>query len=80
MKAEFLEKYETLGSLLCGDLAVSKDRSKLFLCLWIPNADMSDCYKGVIELTDPHNQYIHKLEMEQPVRKLVRGDKYLIER
>jgi hypothetical protein len=78
MKAEYLERYDELNTLRPGDVAVSKDRGKLFLCLWVPNADGTDCHVAIVDLDNPCHQYVHKLDLNQPVRKLAIGDKFLI--
>jgi hypothetical protein len=78
VQAEFLEKYVQLSELDVGRVAVSKDRKTIFYCLWVPTKDVvADSHKAIIKLNDPHDQYIFKLDLNQPVKILERGDKFV---
>lgn len=77
MDAEYIEKYDMLKDLKPGEVAVSANREKLFVCVWVPNADNTDSHRAVFDLNDPYNQYGFKQNMNQKIKKLERGDKFV---
>ncbi len=77
MEAEYIEKYDKLRDLQPGQVAVSANREKLFICVWAPNQGRSDSHKTIFDLRDPTNQYVFHQDMNQPIKKLERGDKFI---
>ena len=79
MDAEYIEKYERLSSLKPGRLAVSMDRKNLYLCLFVPKpGGVKDSFCTVVDLNDPTRQYVYDIDMNQQVKILPRGDKFVI--
>lgn len=79
MEAHYIESYDKLSELKPGQLAVSKDRESLYLCTWAPaKGDIKDSYLAIIDLNNPTDQYIYNLNLEQPVKILSRGDKFVM--
>ena len=77
MKAEFIEKYDRLKDLQPGEVAVSADREKIFVCAYVPNAQGDDSHKAFFDLNSPRDQYVHQQDMDQKIRKLERGDVFV---
>ena len=79
MKSHYVEKYDKLSDLHPGQLAVSKDRENLYLCLWVPAENgEKDSFKAIIDLNNPTDQYVYNLNQDQPVKILSSGDKFVI--
>jgi hypothetical protein len=79
MDAQYLESYNKLSDLHPGQLAASKDRKSLYLCVWVPALHgAKDSYKAIIDLTNPTDQYVYNINMDQPVKILSTGDKFVI--
>jgi hypothetical protein len=77
MDASFIEEYETLSSMQVGEIAVSKDRKKIFIKA--QGLTEGGCVEKVlINLNDIHDQYLDQEDKYQPIRKLLRGDQFVI--
>ena len=79
MKAKFIERYDKLSEMNIGNIAVSADRSKIFICCHAYDIESACTRKVIINLNDLHGQYCDKWDMNQQIKKLVKGDKFLIE-
>lgn len=77
MEAKYIEKYDTIADMKAGDVAVSKDRSQLFICIYVSNDNHDDSHLAVIDLNDPYNQYVNKLDTKTKIKKLERGDRFV---
>jgi len=77
MKAEYLEKYDMLKDMTPGSVAVSADREKLFICVYVPNKERNDSHIAVVDLNNSCDQYVHKENMNQQIRILSHGDKFV---
>jgi hypothetical protein len=76
MEVEVIEKYDKLRDLRPGQMAVSKDRQKVFACAHV--MIRGNPMPQVFELTDLRSQYPDKIDKEQPVRVLGEGERILI--
>ena len=78
MKAEFEESYDLLDSMNLGDVAVSRDRKKVFYRtrghIITDDGEIGDEVDVVIDLNDYWMSHIP--EGKNPVRKLQKGDKF----
>lgn len=79
MKAEFREAYNKLSDMMPGDVAVSKDRKRFFVCGWRHCIFAKDNVEVVLEVNELNNQYPDKRDMSQPVKILKNGDKFVCE-
>lgn len=79
MKAQFVERYDSLEDLKFGEIGVSKDRSRIFVCGYLLNKKDNIFEKAILELNNLGNQYLDKVDMKQPIKKLQTGDKLLLE-
>ena len=61
-----------------GEVAVSKDRKRTYLCCWVPDQSRNDCYPAIIDLANPTDQYIHKTDLDQPVKIIPIGDRFVV--
>jgi len=76
MEIEFIEKYEVLKDLEPGEIAVSKDRQSLFLCARVNEKEFD--LVTFINLSRLYMQSHEEGDINQPVRKLKKGDKFVI--
>ena len=76
MNAEFIESYNMLSDLKPGDVAVSKDREKCFVCGSRRDEDSGMNVSVILEINSLYNQYPEKRDMSQPVKILGKGDKF----
>ena len=78
MDAEFIEKYGRLSEMRSGDMAISKDRSQVFVCgTWSPDKDKGN-QLVVLDLKRLSYQYSYDRDMTQLVKILQRGDQIVI--
>lgn len=83
MKAEFIESYSMLKDMKPGDMAISKDRSQFFVCGYgknFPEPAPGGCYQAIFDLNNLRDQYVDKLDTNQPVKILQQGDRFVITR
>jgi len=80
MEVKFIEKYTKLGDIKEGQVAVSKDRKEFFVCCYYWCATLKLNKKIIINLNYlSNNQYTETLDLEQLVKILKRGDKFVCE-
>ena len=77
MNIEFVEKYTKLADLKPGYTATSKDRTKFFVCGWHYDTILKKNVKIILDLNDLSNQYSENRDMNQPVKVLQSGDKFV---
>jgi len=78
MDAEFIEKYDRLSQMRAGDIAISKDRSQVFVCgAWSPDKKEGN-QLVVLDLKRLSYQYSYDRDMTQLVRKLQKGDQIVL--
>lgn len=80
MEAEFIEKYDKLSDMKPGDVAVSKDRTKFFVCGWHRDKLMDKGVPAILDVNNLHDQYSDKRDMSQPIKILDRGDRFVFSR
>lgn len=80
MEAQFIEKYAKLSDMKPGDVAVSKDRTKFFVCGLHHDKLMKKNIPVILDVNELYNQYTDKRDMNHPVRILVKGDKFVFEK
>ena len=78
MEAEFIEKYDKLSDMGLGDIAVSKDRSCFFVCGRIATEDKKDKVI-ILDLNNLWGRY-DNWDMEQPIKILKSGDKFVFKK
>jgi uncharacterized Fe-S cluster-containing MiaB family protein len=77
MNAEFIESYNQLSDLKPGDVAVSKDRERCFVCGYHIDAESGLNVEVILEVNHLYNQYTDKRDNSQPVKILGTGDKFI---
>lgn len=82
MKSKFIEKYDKLKDMNIGDVAVSSDRERLFICAYglacYADGAVKRTEKVIIDLNNLHEQYLdNKLNLD--IRGLEKGDKFIFE-
>lgn len=76
MKTVFHELYTKLGDMKPGEIAVSKDREKFFVCSYHYNT-LKKCNEvAIADMNDLTNQYTDRRDINQPVSILKSGDKF----
>lgn len=80
MKAQFIEKYQTLEDMKPGDVAVSKDRKKVYICAYHYNFLKKDNERTIIDINNLYEQYTDHRTMTEPVKFLKIGDKFYFEK
>lgn len=76
MDAEYIERYIKLRDINIGDIAVSKDRKHLFArCRFRSEFSVKD---GIVDLKKISDQYVDRIDMEQPVKVIQNGDKFVL--
>lgn len=80
MNVEFFENYCKLSELKPGDTAVSKDRTKFFVCGYFFDRNTNANKPAILDMNDLSNQYTDSRDMSQPVHKPKSGDKFVCER
>lgn len=79
MKSEFIEKYEALSDMQSGDVAVSKNRERFFICgiYYCPLKKQN--IKVIHDMNNLNDQYSETRDLSQPVKILKGGDKFVFE-
>jgi len=80
MNVEFIEKYQPLSEMKEGDTATSKDRESFFVCGYHYDTLKKQNVKVIMDLNHLSNQYSEKRDMNQPVKILKPGDKFVCKR
>lgn len=80
MNVEFIEKYVKLSDMKEGDTATSKDRSSFFVCGYHYDTLKKQNVRIILDLNNLHDQYTEKRDMNQPVKILKSGDKFVCSR
>ena len=80
MNVEFNENYSKLSDLEPGQVAVSKDREKFFVCGYCFDKLTSKNIRVILDMNDLSDQYVDKRDMGQPIRILKFGDKFVCTR
>ncbi|MCK5027856.1 MAG: hypothetical protein KAS07_05550, partial [Candidatus Pacebacteria bacterium] len=65
MEAEFIEKYDKLSDMGLGDIAVSKDRERFFVCGRIATEEKKEI-KVILDINNLWGRY-GEWDMEQPI-------------
>lgn len=73
----FQEHYTQLGDMKPGDIAVSKNRERFFVCGYHYDKIRLSFEKVIFDMNDLSNQYTESMDMEQPVKILKAGDKFI---
>lgn len=77
METTFSEKYQKLSEMKPGDAAVSKDRSKFFVCGYHYDTLKKKNVSVILEMNHLYDQYSENRDMDQPVKFLTSGDRFL---
>lgn len=77
MNVEFIEKYVKLSDMKPGDTATSKDRESFFACGHYYDALKKQNVKIILDLNHLTDQYTEKRDMNQPIKILKAGDKFV---
>ena len=77
MNTEFIEKYDKLSDMKPGQVAISKDREKFFVCGWGCPQGSAKPVHIILDMNNLHNQYPDKRDMSQEIKILVQGDKFV---
>ena len=77
MNIEFIEKYEKLSDLREGDTATSKDRKSFFVCGHHYCMFKKQNVRIILDLNNLQDQYSETRDMNQPVKILKKGDKFV---
>ncbi len=75
METEFVEKYQQLKDMVPGDIAVSKDRNKFYICGF--HMVYNNNKPLILDLNNLTNQYTDKRDMNELIRMLKPGDKFV---
>lgn len=74
METIFIEEYQKLSDMKPGDMAVSKNRESFFVC---GNYFTTENLPVIFDLNDLANQYTDKRDMDQPIKILTHGDRFV---
>ena len=74
--AEYIEKFDHVGDMKPGDVAVTIDRERLLVCAYLPDKNSNGTV--IIDLKDLQDQYLHNLKPKDRIRFLAKGDKYVV--
>lgn len=74
--AEFVEKHDRISDMRPGDIAVSLDRKRLFVCAYLPDKN-SNAYT-FFDLKKLDDWYLHRVTPDTPLRLLAKGDKFIV--
>lgn len=77
MDIEFVEKYKKLSDLQPGQCATSKDRKSFFVCGYYHCSFMKKNIPVIHDLNALYHQYPEKRDMNQPIKILGSGDKFI---
>ena len=77
MNVEFIEKYTKLCDLSEGQTAVSKDRTKFFVCGLCYCQFKKKNVRVILNMNKLYDQYSDDWDMNQPVKVLGGDDKFL---
>lgn len=80
MKVTFSEKYNKLSDMKPGSVAVSKDRTKFFVCGYHHDTYNKCNVRVVLELNNLTDQYTDRIDRDQPIKILEQGDRFLCEK
>ena len=77
MEVQFVEKYKKLSDMEEGQVAVSKNREEFFVCGHHYCKTLKLNKKIILNVNKLWNQYTEKIDMDQPVKILTSGDKFV---
>ena len=77
MNIEFLEKYSKLSDMKAGDTATSKDRESFFACGYHYDTLKKQNVLVIFDLNNLYDQYTERRNLDQPVKILKSGDKFI---
>jgi len=77
MHIEFIEKYVKLSDMKAGDTATSKDRESFFVCGYHYNFIAKQNELVIFDLNNLSDQYTENRNLDQPVKILKPGDKFI---
>lgn len=80
MKSQLIEKYQILKDMKPGDVAVSKDRKKVYVCTHHYNFLKKDNERIIINMNDLYEQCSDHRIMTEPIKILRTGDKFYFEK
>jgi len=79
MEVLFVEKYTKLRDIKEGQVAVSKGRGEFFVCGHHYCLDSKENKKVILNVNHLWNQYTEQMDLDQLVKILERGDKFVCE-
>ncbi len=79
MNVQFVEKYTKLSELEEGQVAVSKDRNEFFVCGHHYCKTLKLNKKIILNVNKLWDQYTENIDLNQPVKVLKSGDKFVCE-
>ena len=79
MEVQFVEKYNKLSDIEEGQTAVSKDRKEFFVCGHHYCTTLKLNKKVILNVNRLFNQYTEDIDLDQPVKILKHGDKFVCE-
>lgn len=79
MNVQFVEKYKKLSELEEGQVAVSKNREEFFVCGRHYCKDRMANRKIILNVNKLWDHYTENIDMDQPVKILKSGDKFVCE-
>lgn len=77
MEVTFVEKYNKLSDMEEGQVAVSKNREEFFVCGHHYCKTLKCNKKIILNVNKLWDQCTEKIDMEQPVKILKSGDKFI---
>lgn len=79
MEVNFIEKYTKLSEMKPGDSAVSKDRKEFFICGYYYCKTLKKNNIVILNVNMLYSQYTDNIDLNQPVKILKSGDKFVCE-
>jgi hypothetical protein len=80
MNVDFIEKYDKLSDMKEGDTATSQDRKSFFVCGHHYDKLKKQNARIILDLNNLYDQYTEKRDMNQPIKILESGDRFVCSR
>ena len=77
MEVTFVEKYKKLSDMEEGEVAVFKDRKEFFVCGHHYCKTLKANKKIILNVNKLWDQYTENIDLDQPVKILKSGDKFI---
>jgi hypothetical protein len=80
MKSQFIEMYQTLDNMKPGDIAVSKDRTSVYVCGIHFDPLTKESQRTILDMNDLYYNSAGGRDLTAKVKILVAGDKFNFEK